>query len=223
MRSIFGLFARSPFGPLQAHMEKVAACVRMLPELIGYLRAGDQEGVVRVARAISVAESEADQVKNDLRAHLPSSVFLPVDRRDLLEILAVQDAIADKAEDVGVLLTLRKLAIPEGFDGLLEQLLARVMEAVDLAVDVNQELDTLLEASFGGPEAKQVAGMIDKVSRAEHEADKILDQLARRLYSMDEGISPAQLILWAKVIETLSSVADRAETMANRLRLMLAS
>ena len=221
-RTIAGLFARSPFGPMQAHMEKVVACARMLPNLIAALKSGDQQAVRSQAKQISTAESAADEIKNQLRASLPSTVFLPVDRRDILEILAVQDAIADKTEDVGVLLTLRELSIPPEFGAHLDEFVDAVMKAVDLAEAVNKTLDTLMEASFGGPEAEEVVDLINQLGRAEHEADKVQDQLARILFSLDH-LQTAELLLWTKVLEMMGSIADRAETMGNRLRLLIAA
>jgi len=215
------LFARSPFGPMQTHMEAVVACTQLLPELFDALYAGKSEEIRSVAQKISQAESHADEVKNDLRSQLPSTLFMPVDRRDILEILAVQDAIADKTEDVGVLLTLRDLQIPDGFEPLLRDLVQRVMETVQQGQRLNKELDTLVEAGFSGPEAQRLQDLIAELCRAEHEADKVQDQLARKLFCMDE-LSAPEFALWNRVIQTTGAIADRAETMGNRLRLLLA-
>ena len=45
----------------------------------------------KIVDEICRLESEADEIKNDIRGHLPKSIFMPVDRRDLLEILILQD------------------------------------------------------------------------------------------------------------------------------------
>ena len=41
MLTILSLFGRSPFAPLQSHMENVAKCVHSLPELIEALENHD--------------------------------------------------------------------------------------------------------------------------------------------------------------------------------------
>jgi len=110
-RSILSLFARSPWGAVQEHMRIVSECVQKLDPLMDAVMAGDYEGTERIASEISDLEHQADQVKNELRDHLPRSIFLPVAREDLVDILSVQDSIADAAEDVGVIVTLRKMEV----------------------------------------------------------------------------------------------------------------
>ena len=51
--TIMNLFGRSPFAPLQSHMEKVATCVHKVLELFYALEKGDQETLERLARQIS--------------------------------------------------------------------------------------------------------------------------------------------------------------------------
>ena len=89
------LFGPSPFIALQAHMIVVVKCAQEVHPLIEALIAGDQAQVIARKDAIFELEAEADQLKHDLRAHLPKSLFMPVDRRDLLELLLLQDMIAN--------------------------------------------------------------------------------------------------------------------------------
>ena len=115
MRGIIGLFAKSPFGPLEEHSKKVRSCVEMVPELFASLEKGDHEGLVRATEVLSKLEHEADLIKNEIRNHLPRSILLPVDRADLLTLLKEQDGIADAAEDVAVLLSMRWLPMPRAY------------------------------------------------------------------------------------------------------------
>ena len=84
------LLKRSPFKALQEHMGVVLKAVRPVPELFEALERGDQEGMTAAKELIFKWEDEADRVKNDLRAHLPKSLFIPVDRRDILAVLQMQ-------------------------------------------------------------------------------------------------------------------------------------
>ena len=56
---------------------------------------------------ISKQEARADNTKNELRNHLPGGLFMPISKTALLEILSLQDDIADDCEDIGILLTLK--------------------------------------------------------------------------------------------------------------------
>ena len=94
------LFGKSPFGPLQAHMRVVVRCAEEVPGLFDALCAGDEKKILEIRDEIFALENEADEIKNELRSHLPKTIFMPVDRRDILEILDLQDSIADTAQDI---------------------------------------------------------------------------------------------------------------------------
>ena len=108
-RSVFELFGRSPFGPMQEHMQMAQKCVDLLAPMIQRVVAGDWDEVKTISKEVYHFEQEADQIKNDIRNHLPKSLFMPVDRRDLLDILHSIDAIADSVEDVAASLQLKLL------------------------------------------------------------------------------------------------------------------
>ena len=58
------LFGRSPFVPLQLHLDKVADCVEAVFALLERIREGDVSNVDETAREISKLEHKADLVKN---------------------------------------------------------------------------------------------------------------------------------------------------------------
>lgn len=57
------LFGRSPFVPLQLHLDKIADCVEASVALIERIRTGDTTNIVEEALAISKLEHKADLVK----------------------------------------------------------------------------------------------------------------------------------------------------------------
>ncbi|MFB6262484.1 MAG: TIGR00153 family protein [Bradymonadaceae bacterium] len=222
VRSIFGLFAESPFVPLQELAEKVQECAEHVPELFDALFDGDYTKVRATAEEISHLEHEADVAKDKIRDRLPKTIFLPVDRRDLLEIISLLDAVADYSEDVGQLLTLRELEAHEEMEAPVRKLLRRVVKVVDQSSEVVGELDVLVEVGFSGPEAERVRDMIDELNRLEHEADKVQDELARTLFSLEDELRPGSLFLWNKIINKVGDIANRSEKVGNRLRLFMA-
>ena len=85
------LFGKSPFKPIQAHMRVVMECVSEVPALFQALVDGDQSKLEAQKNLIFEKEQAADEIKNQLRGQLPKSLLMPVDRRDLLEVLDLQD------------------------------------------------------------------------------------------------------------------------------------
>ncbi len=221
MRNIANLFGRSPFTALQKHMEMVMQCCEGLVRLFDALKQGNQEQVQKIAKEISEYEHQADLIKNDIRNHIPKSLFMPVDRSDLLEILSIQDGVADIAEDVGVLLSMRPMTLPDGLQENLDRFVQKVQFTTQKTSQVIQELDELLETTFGGAEAEKVKNMIDEVCLAEHEADLAQRDLFKQLMARESELSYLTFLMWMKVFETLGDVANRAERLANRIRILL--
>ena len=220
-RTIFDLFAKSPFGPLQDHMRKVMDCVSLIPDLYRALEEEDEINFKRLVEEIKEAEHEADKIKNEIRGDLPKTVFTPVDRDDLLEVLSLQDSVSDYAEDVAVLLSMKALPFPATMRNEFWKFLEQVMVTVNHYAKINEELDELMEASFGGAEAGKVEEMINQLGREEHETDRLQYELVRKLLSLEDKIGTLNVIMWMKVLEATGNLANRAEKVGNRLRLFL--
>ena len=143
MLSILNLFGRSPFALLQTHMEKVSSCVHLLIDLFAALKQGDQRLIEKIANEIAELEHSADLVKNDIRNHLPKSLFLAMDRSSLLDILSIQDSIADKAEDIAVLASLKPLVLLDTLQDDFYAFLNKNIETFNQANAVIHELHEL--------------------------------------------------------------------------------
>ncbi len=203
-------------------MTAVIATVDLVPGLFEGLASGDVTGVERAKEAIFAAEEEADHVKNDLRRHLPRSLFLPVDRRDLLEVLDMQDSIADVAQDIAGLLVERRMEIPDGMETDVLQFVQRSVAVCHQASEIIEELDELLAMGFGGREAAQVEEMVASLNASEEETDKLEIALTRALFEREQRLAPVSVMFWYRLIEWIGDLADYAEKVGNRLRLMIA-
>jgi len=221
MRTIANLFRGSPFAPLQSHMEQVVECVHKMEEVYQAYLQGDYDKINTLAREISRMEHLADTTKNEIRNNLPRGIFLAINRNDLLEILSLQDTIADKAEDVAILLTLKKL---EHLDSLQENLKAFIdknLETVDAAHQVLRQMNVILESSFGGREAELVVEMVDRVAFLEHEADILQAQLLKKLFALEDNLPYTSFYLWVNIFKTMAGLSNTAEKLANRVRMLL--
>lgn len=221
MRNILNLFGKSPFSHLLTHMDKVSSCVHSLKELFEAIGENDQVKALTIAEKISDLEHQADLTKNDIRNHLPKSLFLALDRETLLEILSLQDSIADKAEDVAVLATLKPLQIFPPFQNSLKFFLEKNIDCFDDAHLVIKELHDLLESSFGGLEAEKVRTMVDSVAFKEHEADVLQRALLIDLFKAEDQLTLSTFHLWQRIIENLSDLSNVSEKLAYRIRMTL--
>lgn len=220
---LWNLISKNPFASLKQHMEKTQLCVQKTRDIFTALFNNEKDKVTQLAKEISVLEHECDLIKQSVRMQVAKSIFLPIERRDLLQVLSNMDAIADSAEDVGVLLTMRWMEMPVPLREYFEEFLKCTLEVVDESAKVIFALDRLLEAGFSGPDADEVIRRIDHVDRLEHEADKAQDKLGKRLFELEHEFSPAGIIMWIKIIERVGKLANRAEKMMSHIRLMLAT
>lgn len=220
---LWNLISKNPFGSLKRHMEKTLVCIEKTKEIFQAVFAGDKERVSILAKEISQAEHECDLIKRELRTEVSQSIFLPIDRRDLLQVLSNMDSIADSAEDLGVLLTMRWMVLPESLRPYFDVFLEKTFTVVHESATVIFALDRLLEAGFSGPDAEEVMGRIDHIDRLEHKADKAQDQLGKKLFEHENEFEAASLIMWIKIIERVGKLSDCSERMMNHIRLMLSA
>ena len=221
MRSIAKVFGRSPFIPLQSHMQKVSECVALVPELFAAYGTGDEARVQELAKEISTKEHEADLIKHDIRDSLPRGLFMPVDRAALLNILTIQDNIANRAENLAVLLTFKIAKTFEPFTEKMDAFLKKNLEAFEGAFAITGQLDELLETGFGGAEAQKVREMVDAVSVLEYEADVLQRELLRELFHHEDELGYADFFLWTRIIRQVSQIADRSDNLATSIRTTL--
>ncbi len=216
------LFGRSPFKPMQEHMKLVTQCAGEVPALFEALCAGDQAKVEAIKDQIFKLEDEADGIKNELRSHLPKSLMMPVDRRDLLELLDMQDSVADTAQDIAGLLVERRMEVPDRLKTPLLALTQRSVDACDQAAKIIGELDELVSSGFRGRESDAVSDMVDELNKIESETDQMGLDLARLLFEHEDQMKPVSVMFWYQLIQWIGDLADYAEKVGNRLRLLLA-
>ena len=216
------LFGKSPFKALQTHMREVVDCARDVRPLIQALADSDQAEVDKIKNRIFEREAKADEIKNELRLHLPKSLFMPVDRRDLLEILHLQDTIANRAQDIAGLLFERKMTIPPFMQEPLIALTARCIDTCEHSLSVIEELDELLALGFRGREAEKVNDMLKELNDIEDETDELGIALARALFEREDEMKPVSVMMWYQLIEWIGDLADYAEKVGDRLRLLIA-
>ncbi len=217
-----GLFGKSPIGPMQEHMKVVTDCVHNIVPLFEALGEGDREKLVALNEKIHALEGEADDIKNELRSRLPKSLFMPVDRRDLLDLLNAQDSIADTAQDVGELLEVRKMEIPEMLKEGLLPYVRRTVDAVEQCNRVINELDELVEMGFRGRAGERVEEMVGELGKIETDTDDLGLELTRALFAAEEEMKPLSVVFWYELIQKIGDIADFAEDVGDRLRLLIA-
>lgn len=221
MRTIAKLFGRSPFVPIQQHMELVARCVAKGQALLDAYLVGDQETVEHLAGEIEKLEKDADRLKRDIEHQLRGGIFMAVERGRLRQIIVVQDSIADKMQNLARLTTLRACDAPPPFVETFRRFVQINLDTFYAIRKVIDELDELVEAGFSGGEAQAVVELIRSVSGLEDEADDMQHELLKELFSIEHQLTPGAFFLWTKIFKQVSDLGDRSNRLGNRVRATL--
>jgi len=216
------LFGRSPIKPIQEHMQVADQAAQLLTEFMQAKLDDDWDRAQELYQEISEIEREADKLKRSVRRHLPKSFLLPVPRNDLLELVTIQDLVANYAKDVAGIILGRQMRFPDKLQkGLLEFTAACIATSSQALAAIN-ELDELLEVGFTGREVKRVEGMIKELSKLEARTDKQAITLRGKLFKLEADLPPVDVMFYYHVIGLLGSLADSAEQVGDRLQILIA-
>ena len=216
------LMRHSPFKPIQEHMRVVSRCVAEMQPLFDAIIEKDREQVDALAVKIGDLESEADQIKNEFRLHMPKRVLMAVARRDLLALIQQQDMIADTVEKIGHIVSQRDMEVPAAIKELLLKLVRHTTDICSQAAAMIEQLDELLALGFGGKQSDLVSEMITNVKRSEHNIDFLIRDLNRALFSIEDQLKPVAVMFWYKLIDLIGEISNQAENMGDRLMLFIA-
>jgi len=222
MGSIYNMFAPSPIRPIEQHMRKTYLCARKLYPMFEAVLQKDWQTASMIKDRIREIETAADLIKRDLRLHLPTGLFLPVARTDLLELLSAQDRIANKAEDIAILIISRRMEIPTSIIHDFMPFLNRCLDAAKLACKAINELDELLESGFRGSEVKLVEEMIVTLDKIEQDCDNKLADIRQKIFTLEKLMAPVDVIFLYKLVQWIGDLADHAQTVGGRLQILIA-
>jgi len=215
------IFGSSPVMPLEKHVDIAYRCTKQLDGFFEAVVKGDWDKAAEYRDAISGLEHEADDLKKEIRMHLPKSLFMPVPREDLLELLLVQDKMANRTKDVSGLIMGRKMQIPAPIAKDFLHFVSRNVAAAKQARKSVRELDELFTTGFRGAEVSLVESLIEELDGIETETDDLQADLRGALFEIEDTLDPVTVMFLYKVIELTGEIADMAERVGRRLELLL--
>ncbi len=219
---LVNIFGASPVQPLEKHIDLGHRATSELARFITAVIAGDWDEAERIHAEIAMLEREAEALKKDIRLHLPKSLFMPVPRQDILELLLVQDRIPDLALEIAQIVTLRRMVIPDAIAPTFSEFVARVVAATEQARKSIRELDELFSSGFRGAEAKLVESMVEEIDRIQTKADEQRQVLMTELMAIETTVAPVEAVFLYRVIDRIEAIADAAERAGRRLEMLLA-
>ncbi len=219
--TLANIFGSSAVDPLEQHIDIVYRCAKKLRPFFAAVIDGDEERMAECRLQIEALEHEADDLKKDIRMHMPKSLFMPVPREDLLELLLVQDKIANRAKDASGVVMGRNMRIPASIAEKFKEFVDSSIDAAKQARKSVRELDELFTAGFKGAEVSLVAELIEELDKMETETDQKQTEIRSALFEIEKTLDPIDAMFLYEVIQLIGEIADMAERVGRRLELLL--
>lgn len=215
------IFGASPVMPLEKHVGIAYKCAKELNGFFAAAVAEDWDKASEARDRIIQFEHDADDLKKEIRLRLPKSLFMPVPREDLLELLLVQDMMANRTKDVSGIVFGRRMVIPPAIADEFLEFVRRNVDAAKQARKSVRELDELFTSGFRGAEVTLVESLLEELDEIETDTDDRQAALRWSLFEVEKDLDPVNVMFLYQVIELTGEIADMAERVGRRLELLL--
>ncbi len=207
----------TPLTLIKQHIELIDKSVNLLPGLIKDYFAG--KDISETVHQISEMESQADEIKFQLRDLITQNVKIPFGRSDLKDYIHTQDNIIDGIEDVAKKLSLNQMeGIDESAQSDLLELVELNIRGIGYLKQAVEDLRKVVGSYFDSRASEQEAKDIVKVVRVEGDIDKLTLKLGHWIYSKKHQVNPIDLMFFRELVRILGKMADSTENAAEKLR-----
>ena len=215
---IKSLVSKTPFSPLQQHMQEVLAAAEFLPQLHEALVSTNQDEILEVQGRINEHEKRADAIEKEIHHHLQSIMFLPINRQDLHHMLNLQDDVADGIKALAMESGLHTLQWTDELRETQLQLILKTHESVLLAGEIAIFMDDLVESAFASHAIEIVENKIADLTEIVNEAETIGQTLLALIYQTGANWSPPDFYHWMRVRKRTVRVVLKARALALSVR-----
>ncbi|HDH98652.1 MAG TPA: TIGR00153 family protein [Deltaproteobacteria bacterium] len=216
---ISSIFCKSPFEGLQKHADKVKECTHLFREAVVCHMGQECKRFDLLTEEVARMESEADEIKRNIRNHLPRGILMPVDKFQFFQYLGEQDKVMDEVEEALFWLSFR----PEGIPTELATTIHDLVEAVIPPIEKLPELVTLARDYFKNKSEKKrtrMKSLIRDIRQHEREADHLERELKFKIFTtIKDALVVYHLV---RLVEHIGAIADHAQNASDRMRVMIA-
>ncbi|RKX38936.1 MAG: DUF47 domain-containing protein [Thermotogae bacterium] len=213
---------KSPVELLREHAQTTKkASEFILPTLEAFL-SENTEVLSTISKRVDQLERNADDLKVQIRESYSKLKFVYFDRVDVLTILQQEDAVIDAIDDFAKYVMLNTLEKPldEELANLLFQLAGEASRAIDVMFKSVEGLILVVESSFSPKSLQDEEKEALEVEDLEASTDKTSIEIGKRLFSMKNSIHPVDLFFLEKLVRLLARIADHAENVVERIRMI---
>lgn len=208
-----------PFDGILEHAEKVKECAWAFQQAIECLGSGNYQKFGEYRNEVDKLESQADKIKQRIRATIPRQSRLPVEKFQLYLYIKEQDNVLDGVEDCLNWISYRE---DTGFPETLKKDFYGFVDAILSPIEELSVMVTEAKKYFEGYSERQrqvVIDIIHSLRKSEHDADQLEDKLKRDIFT--QGLDATTVFHLVKLADLIGSIADSAENAGDLMRTML--
>lgn len=191
---------------IDSFIDLVSESVLHFQEGLNLYLAGSGEEFNERLDIIKSVESRADDLRQDIEAHLYVQTLIPESRGDVLRVMEDMDDIIDFSKTIMFDFFVEKPVIPVSLHDRMKRL-------TDMAVNSTQALVQSTRSYFY--DVSSVKDHINKIKFFENESDNIAERAKREIFSMD--IDLMHKLHLKNFIVSIDTISDIAEDISNRL------
>ena len=216
---ISSLFYKSPFEDLQKHADKVKECTQLFREAAVCHIGKEYERFDLLTDQVARLESQADDIKRNIRNHLPRGILMPVDKFQFFDYLREQDKVMDEVEEALFWLSYRPGGIPAELAADIHDLVEAVIPPIE-KLPVLVTLATEYFKSKSTEQRNKMKSLIRDIRQHEREADHLERELKFKIFTtIKDALVVYHLV---RLVEHIGAIADHAQNASDRMRAMIA-
>lgn len=221
--AISDVISNSPLALLERHAGVCADCVERLPLYFAEAQASRWGRANDIRDDICRLEGLADELKQDVRSNLPRGLWMSVSRADLLELVRVQDKMANGVKEVSGISLGRKLAFPHALTDDVNEFINEVVLVSRAAVKVISATRELSRSAFGSRQTNVILGFVSQIESGERRSDDMQATLRAKLRAHEGDLSAVDAIFLYQLLSAIGDIADNAEKVAHRAQIIATS
>ncbi|MFH1117645.1 MAG: TIGR00153 family protein [Pseudomonadota bacterium] len=214
------IFVNSPFEKTLKHADKVAQCGPLFIRAVERYFKDEREEFELIKEEIRDIEAEADKIKQNIRAHLPSSLLMPVEKPVFFAFLREADKVVDCIKNALYWMSYYRVSVPEAIESDFILLAKEVSDYLGflpaMVSKAHQYFGSRLES-----DRKAVKDIVREIRWREQQSDDLEKTILIRLCA-DEEIPPKTFFVMIRLVETTGDIADHLENSADMMRAMVA-
>ncbi len=211
---------KAPIDLLLKHTEILEDLSKeIIPLIDDYI---NEKDISEKVKEISRKESQADDLKFELRKILSKNIKTPFAVRDLLTYLSKQEKLIDYIEDIAKKLSLNHI------DGLDDEIIKdfkilvnEVVRAINSLLVMINEIHRIMDSSFAEKYIKKEKKDLIKIEDIEGRVDRISLKIGKWIYSKKNELNPIDLVFFRELVLIFVKISDITENTAEQLQSIL--